>query len=161
MDPQIIELAEKEWQKIRRKYDGFETIIVDSWRGYRFIFDAPVVKNCRNNCLNCPVFQALKEETCRKEFSADLLPASENDKKLFGVQNFLNCKTLAQYQRCFANFLSQPNLSPQEIREELTLIQNLEILFSKTKNKKQIKKNFLKNVLQKVPLAQRKKIKNI
>jgi hypothetical protein len=156
MDTQIIQAAKKEWQKIRQKYNGFNTIILDNWRGFRFIFDSDDVKKCKNNCWECPLFCALKKESCRQLFSPNLLPASESDKKLFGPQNFLNCKTLDQYQKCFANFLSQPNLSNEEIKSELELIQNLEIIFSNKGSGREIKRQFLKKVLRKIPSARRK-----
>jgi hypothetical protein len=39
MNKKILKIAEKNAKNLIEKYDGFNNIILDNWRGYRFIFD--------------------------------------------------------------------------------------------------------------------------
>lgn len=129
MRKDITKITNKKFRELSKKYDGFINVIVDDWRGFRFVFDTEDVRKCKNDCQNCPLYQLLKNE---KEgyFSAGLYPASEKDKKIFGPQNFLNCKTVNQYQKCYLNYLEECK-SKKEITEELKLVKNMKIIYSK------------------------------
>ncbi|MBU0612523.1 hypothetical protein KKB10_00750 [Patescibacteria group bacterium] len=129
MRKDILKIAYKKLNELSKKYDGFINIVVDDWRGFRFVFDTEDVRLCKNDCKNCPLFQLLKNE---KEgyFSVGLYPSNKEDKKLFGPQNFLNCKTLDQYQNCYLNYLKQCK-SDVEINKELQLVKGMKIIYSK------------------------------
>ena len=123
-------VAEKKFKILRKKYDKFVCVFVDNWRGYCFIFDTEDVRNCRNDCANCDLFKLLKNEK-GGVFSGKLNPASIEDKKIFGPQNFLNCKTLEQYINCYANFLIQKTKTKKDILVELNLIKEAAIIYAK------------------------------
>lgn len=164
MNKEIKKLAIKKFKSLRKKYKGFINIGVDNWRGYRFIFDTVDIRKCKNNCLQCPLYLLLKNEREGK-FSSSLYLAREEDKKLFGPQRFLNCKTLNQYKNCYINFLIKKAQTEKEIEEELKLINNFIIIYSKNSNLEKLnvdfKKSLIKQVLKKVGKKKKIKIKNI
>ncbi len=147
MEEKILQSALQKFRQFSKKYDGFINVIVDNWRGYRFIFDTKDVRRCNNNCINCPLFQMLKNEK-RETFSAGLYAASAKDKTLFGHQNFLNCKTLKQYQDCYINFLTFECQSKKEIWDELDLIKNLCLFYCKKGSAKKKEKQFKKEIIE-------------
>lgn len=143
-------MAVKKLQKLKSQYKGFINVGVDNWRGYHFILDTEDVRSCQNNCSKCSLYTLLKNEK-KGLFSAGLYPASEKDKRLFGKQNYLNCKTLKQYQNCYTNFLIKKTKSAREIRKELSLIKNFKVIFSReNSNLNELEENFRKAVLKKV-----------
>lgn len=151
MNQEIIRLASRKFQELEKKYNRFITVIVDDWRGPRFVFDTKDVRQCKNNCNQCPLFWLLKNEKAGL-FSAGLYPASEKDKKLFGPQRFLNCKTIIQYENCYVNFLVKEANSEKEILDELDLIKNLRILFSTKGSAKMIERKFKKGIIRRALL---------
>jgi len=160
MKKSVIKTAEKKLKNLQKKCNGFINIVVDDWRGYRFVFDTKDVRKCDNDCKNCPLYQLVKDEP-EGLFSAGLYKASAADKKLFGPQNFLNCKTLMQYQNCYINFLAKKAKTEKEIKKELNLIKNMKIIFSKNKDKNKLNKKFKKNIISetlKLSRGQKKKI---
>ena len=130
MKKDVIEIANKKLKELSKRYSGFINVIVDDWRGCRFIYDTVEVRNCKNKCQKCQLYLLLKEEK-NDIFSAGLYRASSADKKIFGPQNFLNCKTLGQYRDCYVNFLIKKTKDRSEIESELKLINNLKILYTK------------------------------
>ncbi len=149
MNKRILKIATKEFNKLKSQYNGFINVGVDNWRGYRFIFDVEPCKNCRNGCSKCPLFLLLKN---KKEglFSTGLYRASKKDRELFGPQRYLNCKSLQQYQECYSNFLVKEANSEREIRNELKLIRDFKIIFSrKTDNLEKLEKDFRESVIRK------------
>jgi len=148
MYKKIIKLAEKKFSELQKKYRKFFNVIVDDWRGFRFVYDTQDVRNCSNDCKNCDLYNLLKNE---KDgfFSAGLYQASKKDQQLFGKKVFLNCKTLDQYKKCYSNFLIQETKSDQEIVDELNLIKNFKIIYSKlnTANEKDIKISILNKAI--------------
>ncbi|MBZ9572798.1 hypothetical protein KJA17_01210 [Patescibacteria group bacterium] len=149
MNQKILKLAIKKFKELSTKYDGFINVCVDNWRGWRFIYDTVDVRKCKNDCKNCPLYLLVKNER-KGIFSAGLCPASRKDKVLFGPQNFLNCKTLKQYEDCYANFILKKTNTKKEIREELMLIKDFRIIFSKTNNLLNKEKRFRKSIIKKV-----------
>lgn len=125
----IIRKAKTKFNKLAKNYDGFVNVVVDDWRGWRFIFDTDDVRSCDNNCADCPLFKLVEKEK-PGIFSAGLYRASSADKKFFGSQNFLNCKTLAQYGQGYINFIKKIR-SKKELVEELKLVSNLKIIYSR------------------------------
>lgn len=83
--------------------NNFINVIFDNWRGWRLIFDTKEVRNCKNNCSDCSLYLLLKNNNLLDE----LYPANKEDKRMFGPQNFLNCKTIIQYINCYVNFLDK------------------------------------------------------
>jgi hypothetical protein len=146
MRKDIIKIAKVKFEELSKKYDGFINVIVDDWRGFRFVFDTVDVRECKNDCQNCSLFKLLRNERPGL-FSAGLYPASEIDKKLFGPQNYLNCKTLRQYQTCYMNYLAQCTLE-KEIKQELALVKSMKLIYS-TVNTKRIEEVFKQTILSK------------
>jgi len=103
----------------------------------------------------------LKNEK-KDTFSTGLYPANPKDKSLFGPQNFLNCKTLSQYKDCYVNFLIHETNTEKEILEELTLIQNLKIIFSEGNDSAKLEDSFKQEIIDKtLCLADEEKKKKI
>lgn len=148
MRKNILKISLKKFQALSKRYNKFINVFVDNWRGYRFVFDTEDVRKCNNDCGNCGLFKLLKGEK-ENLFSVGLCPASDSDKKLFGRQNFLNCKTIKQYEDCYENFLVKKTRTKQEIIEELNLIKNMEIIFSRNNMKEQIIKKFRRAIFEK------------
>lgn len=164
MRQNILKIAFLKYKELSKKYDGFINIILDDWRGFRFIFDTKDVRRCKNNCLKCALYLLLKNEK-RGLLSAGLYPASRMDKKIFGRQNFLNCKTLKQYKNCYLNFILKKSKTKKETLAELNLIKNLRFIYSSnTRNllteEKRFKKSILKELLIKSKGSKREIIKN-
>lgn len=149
MRKDILKIAIKKFRQLSRKYNGFINIIVDDWRGFRFVYDTKDIMKCKNMCLRCPLYLLLKNE--KKElFSAGLYPANMEDKKLFGKQNFLNCKSLKQYQNCYINFLTKKVRTRKEFEAEIKLIENLKIIFSREDNINDLEKKFKTSIIKKL-----------
>ncbi|MDD5146682.1 MAG: hypothetical protein PHN39_02995 [Candidatus Pacebacteria bacterium] len=152
MDNKIINLATKKFQLLSLEYQGFINVGVDNWRGWRFILDTNDVRGCRNECKKCSLYRLLRNEKEEADnFSAALYMASKEDKELFGPQNFLNCKTLKQYEDCFINFITKKASTEKEIKEELVLVKNFRLIFSKNvSNLAKKEKDFRKSVIKKL-----------
>jgi hypothetical protein len=149
MRQDILKIATKEFQKLFRNYDKFINVIIDDWRGFRFVFDTADVRNCRNDCLNCDLYKMLKDEKSGF-FSAGLYSASEEDRKIFGPQNFLNCKTLKQYQNCYINFIQKKVRTKKELVNELKLLERMSVVYAGNKDKAKIEKRFKTAILRKI-----------
>jgi len=149
MNKKILNLSTKKFTRLQKKYKGFINVIVDNWHCFRFIYDTEDVRKCRNECQKCPLFLLLKNEP-KGVFTASLYKASKKDKKLFGSQNFLNCKTLRQYRNCYINFLTLEAKTEKQIEEELRLIKEMKIIFTREKSKLKLEDNFKKFIFQKI-----------
>jgi len=138
MRKDILTIAKKEFKRLAEKYNGFINVVVDDWRGYRFVFDTEDTRKCDNSCAKCSLYQLLKNE---KEglFSAGLYPANEKDKALFGPQNFLNCKTLSQYKDCYVNYVLK---NPKEADKEIELIRSMNIIYSQEGEQNEVEIKF-------------------
>lgn len=146
---------QKKLLQLKKKYNGFINVIADDWRGPRFIFDTKDVRKCNNDCKNCPLYLLLKNEkenNKENNFSAALYKADKNDKIIFGPQNFLNCKTLKQYKNCYVNFLLKKAKNKKEIQNELKLILNMKVIYSRNKNRYKTEKQFKKSAIKKILL---------
>ncbi|OGF24668.1 hypothetical protein A3H09_00710 [Candidatus Falkowbacteria bacterium RIFCSPLOWO2_12_FULL_45_13] len=140
----IIKQAQRKFKQLEKKYGDFIFVIADDWRGWRFVYDTGDVRRCQNDCANCRLFNLLKKER-PGEFTADLYRGNVRDKKFFGPQNFLNCKTLAQYGQGYVKFIKKIK-NPAELREELNLVKNLKIIYARTGNKVQMEKIFKRSI---------------
>ena len=135
MKKSILKIANKKFKDLIKKYDGFINVVVDDWRGYRFVFDTKDVRSCKNNCKSCKLYQLLEDEKSGI-FDAGLYPASAEDKKLFGNQRYLNCKTLKQYRDAYCNFILKKITTKKELNDELKLVKGFSIIYSRRGNKK-------------------------
>jgi len=164
MNKQITNIANKELQKLLKKYNGFINVGLDNWRGWRFVFDTIDVRKCDNNCEKCPLFLLLKDEK-QGLFSSGLYPADKKDQSLFGFQRFLNCKILKQYEDCFVNFILKETKTKEEIKEELMLVKNFKVIFSKEdsllEKERQFKKSVINKLLKKVDNSKKRIIQEI
>ncbi len=138
-----MKLIKERIKKIIKYYPELNNLIFDNWRGWRFIFDSPSVKKCDNKCQQCLLYVTLKKIKIDNEF----YPANIYDKKIFGQQNFLNCKTIDQYIDCYINFLNKKCQTKKEIEDELKLITNSKIVFSKNGWDK---KKFITKIINKI-----------
>jgi len=143
--------------KLSKEYNGFISVSFDNWRGFRFIFDTKETRKCDNNCKECPLYNLLKKEKIYKN-NFGLIKATKNDKQLFGPQNFLNCKTLEQYENCFVNFILKECKTEKEIKDELNLVKDFKIVFSKNDSVKKIEKDFKKSVMNKLAITTKKRM---
>ncbi|MBU1167877.1 hypothetical protein KKC60_05760 [Patescibacteria group bacterium] len=145
MNKKIVAEAKKDLILIRSTYSDSLNIGFDNWRGYRFIFDTSDVRNCKNDCPNCPLYVSIKKSQSKFGF----IKATQEDKKIFGPQNQLNCKTLAQYSQCYTNFITTKINSYQEMKEELTLITGFKVLYSKNGQESKIETDFKQGIIRK------------
>ncbi len=149
MKQTILNKAVNKFKVLSKKYNKFLNVIVDDWRGYRFIFDTEDVRRCKNDCTKCDLFKLLKKEKAGL-WSAGLYPASNADKKLFGPQNFLNCKTLPQYTNCYANFIIKKANNKKILLAELGLIRQSTIIYSANNNPCALEKKFKNDIIDQV-----------
>lgn len=146
MRQDILSKSKKKITRLLKKYKKFLIIFIDDWRGIRFIFDTEDVRRCQNNCPNCDLYKLLKKE---KTIFAQLYPATDEDKRLFGPQNFLNCKTFTQYIDCYVNFLIKKTRTKNEVYKELNLINQSAIVYAKKNTPPLLEKKFKKNIFAK------------
>ncbi|MBU1891065.1 hypothetical protein KJ782_06305 [Patescibacteria group bacterium] len=142
----IIRKVNKIIKELTRK-NKFNFIILDNWRGLRFIYDTEDVRNCSNQCQSCLLYKLFVNE--RSNSLTALYPASRKDKRLFGPQNYLNCKTLEQYRDCYVNFINLKANTANEIYDELKLVNNLMIVYSKDNNIENIEDRFKNSIINK------------
>lgn len=157
MNKKILKIAKKEFEDLSEQYDKFINVFVDDWRGYRFVFDTIDVRKCKNDCQNCDLCKLLRNRKEMKGFSASLYPASPKDRKLFGPQKYLNCKTASQYQESFINYIKEQR-NETEIVKELELIRDLAVIFSKEGINSTFKSLILSELIQTVGGKKRKLI---
>ena len=144
-------IAGNKLKKLQKKYDGFINVFVDNWRGYRFVFDTSDTQKCTNDCQNCPLFLLLKNAKENiNSFSTALFKATAEDKRIFGQQNYLNCKTTKQYKKCFVNYLLQNINDKKAVTKELIFIKNFRLIYSKNiRSLKRTENNFKKSIIKK------------
>lgn len=155
--------AKKKLGKLVRIH-SFRNIVLDDWRGYRFIYDSDEVRACENDCKNCRLYNLLVDEpVIEGGFNAGLYLASDTDKKLFGDQRFLNCKTLKQYGECFINFIVKVAETDETIEQELTLVKNARLMYTSTddaeKKDAEFKRYVCQESLRRAPNEKKIKIK--
>lgn len=140
MKKRVINIAKEKARILLEKYNGFNNIILDDWRGYRFIFDTDKFLTSKISGKRIRLSQVLKNEETGY-FNGGLLLANTADKKIFGNQKYLNCKTVEQYKNCYINFINQIN-NKKELDEELLLVENLCIIYSKDNDEAVLEKQF-------------------
>jgi len=136
MNKEILQRANAAFNELKTRYDKFVNVGVDNWRGFRFIFDTEDVQKCNNECPSCELFQLvnINKDQGDNVFSSGLYSASEKDKELFGPNIYLNCKTFSQYQKCYSNWLVEKTNTEEEIDEELNLVRDFNIIYSREEN---------------------------
>jgi len=147
MNKKIIKIAEKKANSLIEKYDGFNNIVLDNWRGYRFIYDTD---NFLKNKLDGKKYRLstiLKNEKVTKYFNGGLLLATNKDKKIFGQQKYLNTKTLQQYKNCYLNFIKQIE-TKKEVEKELFLVRNFKIIYVVNGERRKLEKRLKKEILE-------------
>lgn len=153
MNQIIFKQASLKLEELLKKYDRFITVFLDDWRGYRFIYDVKKSDCCKNGCQKCPLYQLLKDEKEIDDFAAGLYLASTEEKKLFGPQKFLNCKSFLEYQNCYANFLLKKCRTKKEIFDELNLVKNMKVIYTKNSSQKKQELRFKKGVIKKALIS--------
>jgi hypothetical protein len=157
MNKKIIKTAKIKVNNLIEKYDGFNNVILDNWRGYRFIFDAENFLKDKRNKKKYRLSKILKNEK-RGYFNGGLLLASKKDKRIFGRQKYLNCKTLEEYKNCYLNFIKKIN-NKKELKDELLLVKNLCLIYSKNRNPAKLEKKLKKDILKSTVV--KRKINNL
>ncbi len=75
------------------------------WRGWRFVYDTESSASCHNDCAGCPnhaLFADIQPGKSKLTILTDLHPwVAEADKRLYGPERFLACKTTDRYADCF------------------------------------------------------------
>jgi hypothetical protein len=149
MDQSILSIAEQKLAELRGRFDGFVTVFLDDWRGYRFIYDVEASSCCTHGCPKCPLVRLLNFEQDGGIFSAALRCASDDDKKIFGPRKYLNWRSFAEYQDCYSNFLIQKCFTRKEINDELNLVRAMRVLYANTGSLRQLETKFKRGVISK------------
>lgn len=149
MKNSILKPAIRKFKELLTQYDGFITVFLDNWRGYRFIYDINKPNCCKNGCQKCPIYQLLKNEKRTDGFTAGLYLASNKEKRLFGSQKFLNCKSFDEYQSCYVNFLLKKCNTKKEIFDELNLVKNMKVIYAKNGSPEKQELKFKKGIIKK------------
>ncbi|MFA5990634.1 MAG: hypothetical protein WC794_00100 [Candidatus Doudnabacteria bacterium] len=155
MNKIILQTAKRKIKYILKRYKGLNTVFLDNWRGFRFIYDCGEINKLPGKkFLQSKLYTLLKNEKSGT-FSAGLLIASSKDKKLFGRQYFLNCKTFRQYAGCFSRFVIKEAITKKEILTEMDLIKNIKIIYS-NKGKIKVLENSFRGIIVRQILAKTK-----
>ena len=142
---------------LKKQPNNFINIIFDNWRGWRLIFDTKEVRNCKNNCPSCALYLLLK----KNNLSNELYKANSDDKKIFGKQNVLNCKTIEQYINCYVNFILNKTKTKKEIANELNLVKEARVIYSKENwDSKLFRQKIFQTLLKKADGNKKKKNRN-
>jgi len=150
MNKIILKSANKKITQLLSQYSGFNIVFLDNWRGFRFIYDTDEIKKYPGKTfLRSRLYNLLKNEKAGL-FSAALYKAESKDKKLFGPQYFLNCKTFRQYAYCYINFFVKEVKTRKQAVNEILLLKNMKIIFLKTGNPEIMERKFRIFVLKKV-----------
>jgi hypothetical protein len=156
MKKKLIKIAKKEVKNLINKYDGFNNIILDNWRGYRLIFDTEKYLKSKTNNKKYKLIVVLKNEKMGY-FNNCLLVSNYRDKKMFGEGKYLNCRKLEEYKNCYLNFIRQID-NKKELKKELLLVKNLKVVYSKDGKESEVEKKF-KNEILKSRIVKDKKMK--
>jgi len=141
--------AVREVNELIKERPGFKNIIFDDWRGWRFVFDTPEVRNCKNDCQNCGLYQLLNQRKYQTDY-ARLIKAGQTDRKMFGRENFLNCKSLEEYKKCYVYFILNKTETKQEIWNELDLLMGMKVIYSYSETSELSEYRFKKEVISSV-----------
>lgn len=110
------------------------TVILDDWAGIRLIYETDDVANCGNNCAACPTHAILGGDPAMPpddRLITSLTPASERHTSV-KRNRMLNCKTKADYMESFIAWLAGRCASAAEIREELDLVFNFQVVYDRS-----------------------------
>lgn len=112
-------------------------VFLDDWNtggvtGARLIYDAPCVNSCQNHCQKCPIFQTIGEDNSLQstDFRTTLCLATPEQTALFtGKQRYLNCKTIFQYQECFALWMLERCPTEELLLAELEWVNGFRLIY--------------------------------
>lgn len=116
---------------------SLNAVFLDDWntgdaKGSRLIYDAHCVSSCQNYCQTCPLFQLVGEDnpSLSMNFRTTLCHSTPEQNALFtGKQKYLNCKTIAQYQECFALWMLKKCPTEESLLAELAWIKNFRLIY--------------------------------
>ena len=123
--------------ELLKKFDGFNFIFLDNWRGFRFVYDVSDFSS---------LYKLLRSEKTGI-FSAGLVLATPKDQKLFGPEKFLNCRSIGSYQLCFLNYLLRRCLTEEQITEELKLLKKVRLLYCRNGSRKKLELDFKTGII--------------
>jgi hypothetical protein len=141
-DLKVPEAAKKANQLVRENPGFFHVIIVDNWRGLRLIFDSEASAACNNDCDQCRHSRLFTPSQKKgRDLKATLFEfITTVDKKLYGPELYLPCKTTRRYAECFVSYLlDDPVLCkrglPQNkmkrlLQKEMKLVRDFVVVFN-------------------------------
>jgi len=107
------------------------TVILDDWCGIRLIYETNDVCRCTNDCAQCRTYLALGEDQNPPgDFLRTTLVKASDDHTDVTRNRMLNCKTTADYQSSFVQWLQGRCHTLEEFREELTLVRDFRVVYS-------------------------------
>ena len=98
------------------KTNHFNYIMLDNWRGWCLIYDIKKSRPARKKQAVWLIQKYSKYKLAR------LKKANRSDKKIFGLNEYLNCRSLNNYKRCYINWLIKRVSGVAEARQELDLL---------------------------------------
>lgn len=110
-------------------------ILVDPWRGLNAVYEKEV---CNNNCEDCSLHNYIESiDRNRRDIGGvdfRLQSASELDKRLFGPQNNLNCKSFSEISKAFITVLNKtqertPKVFEQDVIAELRDLEGVRVIY--------------------------------
>jgi hypothetical protein len=108
-----------------------KTVILDDWSGIRLIYETGDVRRCTNDCAHCRTYLTLGEDQKPPgDFLRTTLVKASDDHTDVTRNRMLNCKTTADYQSSFVQWLQRRCRTLEEFREELTLVRNFRVVYS-------------------------------
>jgi len=150
MNKKILRIAKKKFQVLAKQYSQFNVVFLDNWHGFRFVYDVEELKKYHGkNFYKSRFYKLLKNEK-PAIFTANLYKASRADKKLYGPNPFLNCKTYREYYNAYAVYLLKKTNNKRQVIKELKLIKNLRVIYSKNGDERNLERKFRRLLIQKV-----------
>lgn len=124
---------------------GFQTVVLDNWRGVRLIYEIGITNCCESQCNRCSLFKLVGEDRPHvepEELKFTLYEANRKDLDLFpSKQRYLNCKGFHQYIEAFITWLVNAADTYEKMDGELEKVANF-IILMKDRN---IDTNYLHN----------------
>lgn len=110
----------------------FRTVILDDWAGIRLIYETEDVLACDNACEKCRTFLELGEDADESGgVLRTTLTKSSSAHTDISKYRMLNCKRVEDYLDSFSEWMITRCFDLEGFVEELTLIRNFRIVFSR------------------------------
>ncbi|MBR9682267.1 MAG: hypothetical protein GOV02_01195 [Candidatus Aenigmarchaeota archaeon] len=107
------------------------TVLVDPWRGLNAVYGMSI---CNNDCDSCSLGRYVQDSDISikvNDVSFALIPATEDEKKEYGYQNNLSCKTVDEVRNAFVLYLTKKLGTYKEFLGELKDIRGTDVIYSR------------------------------